>query len=176
MNHFLKNFRPSHVVDRYFPILGCTLFLSLCLSQPCPAKDAVDGSPDGAPVITLGNALIPYASGEALFLDARSSEAYDLGHIQSAVSLPAATKMDALPDQQLEKLSSFSMLIVYCDDSDAAASTALSRDLIAINLPARVLQGGWPLWLKNGLPVAPADLGALYGHGRQHCPSCEPEL
>lgn len=122
--------------------------------------------------ISLSSALIPFASGEALFIDARTTEAYEQGHILSAVSLPAQD-LKRIPEQQLEKLARFSMLIVYCDDADARTSHRLARGLFEKKLPVRVLQGGWQVWLKNGLPVEPADLGAQYGHGRQHCPSCE---
>lgn len=122
--------------------------------------------------ISLGNALVPFASGEALFIDARSEDAYEQGHIQSSVSMPAEDFVD-LPTSRLEKLEGFADLIVYCDGANATLSTSLARHLTAAGLPARVLQGGFSVWVKNGLPVEPANLGADFGHDKNHCPSCD---
>lgn len=96
----------------------------------------------------------------ALFLDARTQTAYELGHISRAISMPIDSGVlpvwasDFLAQQHAEDPARF--WITYCDtDSDCASSTRLAG-LIAdagFGEHVSVLRGGFPGWLGANAPA-----------------------
>jgi rhodanese-related sulfurtransferase len=119
--------------------------------------------------ISLKDATLLYASGRALFLDARSQWEYEAGHIQGALLLPPSDFEYSFPGLR-ERLKEVETLITYCDGERCPLSRELTEKLQAEGFDnVYVLKNGWALWRNEKLPTAPSDLGALFGHNAKIC-------
>ena len=104
-------------------------------------------------VISLEEARELCSSRRSTFLDARSSEIYEQGHILCALNLPWEG-VEEYFDAVMTDIPQDSLIITYCD----GVSCELSKDL-ALELfyrgydKVRVLVNGWTLWKENQFPV-----------------------
>lgn len=112
------------------------------------ARESVQGGE-----ISLRDAALRHASGEAVFLDAREAEEYKLGHIQGALSLSAFTFAQDFP--ALKAGFEGKTVITYCDGEHCKLSQDLADQLTANGIRnVFVLKNGWSLWRNDGLPTA----------------------
>ena len=85
-----------------------------------------------------------------LWVDARTTEAYQSKHIPGAVLLNEGEWEQQLP-KFLEVWQPNSRIVVYCDsvacDASQAVAQRLQRELKLTDI--QVLKGGWAAWLKN---------------------------
>lgn len=113
-----------------------------------PAPDSVQSGE-----ISLRDAALRHASGEAVFLDAREAEDFELGHIQGALSLSAFAFAQEFP--ALKAKLEGKTVITYCDGEHCKLSQDLADQLTAHGIPnVFVLKNGWSLWRQEGLPTA----------------------
>uniref|UniRef100_A0A831ZLM0 Rhodanese-like domain-containing protein n=1 Tax=Desulfacinum infernum TaxID=35837 RepID=A0A831ZLM0_9BACT len=104
--------------------------------------------------ISLEEAQILFFTKEAVFLDARSPDAYARGHIEGARNLPWVFFEERAPTV-LADISKETPIVTYCDGEGCALSTELAVALIARGYDqVRVLANGWSVWVENGLPTA----------------------
>ena len=118
--------------------------------SPKTKGDTVDQSLD---IKDPAEAKRLYDSGTAVFVDARSIETYNEGHIKGAVSLPV-NDFDQLIGQFLNKHPQSSPLVTYCsarecDDSHELAQYLLNEGYRTV----RVFIDGYPAWKKEGFPI-----------------------
>ena len=106
------------------------------------------------PTVSMEEAVVKFLSREALFLDARSSADYQLGHIEGALNLP-------VHDGDFgERLQEFSLevdhdeeLIVYCDGIGCTLSPELASILKSMGYrDIKILINGWTEWVMAGMP------------------------
>lgn len=102
--------------------------------------------------ISIEDAQRLFFSKKAIFLDARSKETYNLGHIAHARNLPMDSIDDCF-DRVLTGIPPNTMIITYCD----AASCGLARELATYLMDrgyvnVKVLAGGWSQWRSRHLP------------------------
>jgi rhodanese-related sulfurtransferase len=93
-----------------------------------------------------------FDSGGALFIDARHSFDYNLGHIKGAISLPLnefdqhATLLDSLPKTKV--------LITYCDGIECNSSIELAAKMYEAGISdVRIFFDGWEEWERQHYPV-----------------------
>lgn len=119
-----------------------------------------DWSPEARITLKFGkNILIPFEeakdkffSGGAVFLDARTPELYQKGHIQGARSLPIG-EFDRLADKVLMDFPEDILFVTYCDGDDCDLSGQLALKLKQIGYEnVRVLHNGWTVWKSHQLP------------------------
>ena len=119
-----------------------------------------DWSPEARITLKFGkNILIPFDeakdkffTGSAVFLDARTPELYQKGHIQGARSLPIG-EFDQLADKVFMDFPEDTLFVTYCDGEDCVLSAELARKLKEIGYEnVRVLYNGWSLWKSHQLP------------------------
>ncbi|MDP3283567.1 MAG: rhodanese-like domain-containing protein, partial [Desulfobacterales bacterium] len=103
--------------------------------------------------ISLADASKLFMEKRSVFIDARSKEEYEKGHIKGAISLPYKEAdwkfVDAMAGVPEE-----SAIITYCDGETCELSMELMvflRNAGYKNI--RVLSNGWSVWQQNGLPV-----------------------
>jgi rhodanese-related sulfurtransferase/uncharacterized membrane protein YphA (DoxX/SURF4 family) len=119
-----------------------------------------DWSPEARITLKFGkNILIPFneardkfLTGSAVFVDARTPEHYQEGHIQGALNVPLAD-FDQTMERVLTELPEEALIVTYCDgeECDLAAQLALKlREIGYENV--RVLHNGWSLWKNHPLP------------------------
>ena len=104
-------------------------------------------------VISLDEAQELFWSGAAVFLDARSSELYQHGHIAGARNLPGES-VDEYCDAVLADIPQDALIITYCDGESCGLSKELALDLFYQGYRnVRVLVKGWNLWVEHQLPT-----------------------
>ena len=108
-------------------------------------------------VIDLTEAEHLFLKDEVLFLDARSADEYEAGHIQGALSLPWQ-EIDHYFDGLFDRLDQGRTIVTYCDGEHCDLSHELALFLKDMGFEhVRVLINGWSLWREAGLPT---DSGA----------------
>lgn len=103
-------------------------------------------------MVSLEDAKMFFKEQGAVFVDARNREAYDLGHIEGALSLPwhqaQELFMDVVPEMNPDV-----PVITYCDGEFCELSHDLAFFLKDLGFNVRVLVNGWSMWLESGMPV-----------------------
>ena len=108
---------------------------------------------DGIEIGTVDQARELYDSGEYIFVDARSREDYEQGHVKGAVSLPAG--------QFEEKIASFmeryppeASIVTYCSGRTCLDSHHLAESLMEFGYDKiGVFIDGFPGWAAEGHPI-----------------------
>jgi len=119
-----------------------------------PPKNGVgDRAPvkePAVPDVSLEQAKAQYDAHTALFVDARSREAYARGHIVGAISLPAEGIGSGVPSLPGGKDAT---VVVYCVSADCDEAGIVSKAL-AVNGYRNVLlfKDGWNSWDDAGYP------------------------
>ena len=99
--------------------------------------------------IKLEDAWKAYTLNKAVFIDVRSKESYDAGHIKGALSIPGSqliTRFREIPPGKL--------IITYCACSAEQSSGHAVVELNAHGVKNAVaLLGGWHSWQDSGKPT-----------------------
>lgn len=104
--------------------------------------------------ISLDKTKEAFLSKEGVFLDARSPELYEQGHIRGARNLPWQAVDDHF-DSVMVDIPKDRLIISYCDGEACALSKDLAIELLFRGYEnVRVLINGWSVWQENQLPIA----------------------
>ena len=151
-------------------LLGVSVFLALMVNLISPRGIALIGQWDTAKgVITADPQLAEerkleeidsvtwakeiYDKGHVLFVDARSQDNYERGHIPGAVSLPLG-QFDNKIESFLSRHSLDQPMVTYCSGRACEDSHNLARLLIEAGFTdVRVFIDGFPGWEAEGYPV-----------------------
>ncbi len=94
-----------------------------------------------------------YDSGKHIFVDARSPEDYEAGHIPGAVSLPVGRFEEYIAAFQ-ERYPPDAAIITYCSGRTCQDSHHLAEYLMAVGYDnINVFIDGFPGWEAEGLPI-----------------------
>lgn len=119
-----------------------------------PQEDRSTDHSEDDMTVSLDEAEVLYFSGLAVFLDARSPEAYELGHIQGAYNLPWQD-FDERVGAVMAKIPHDATIVTYCDGTGCSLSRELAFALLEKGYGnVRVLVNGWTLWQQYDLPAA----------------------
>ena len=89
-----------------------------------------------------------------LLIDARSSELFEEGHIEGAISLPLVDIETVLPEFS-RRVDKDRTVVTYCSGFGCPDSFDLGMRLIETGYSdVRVFEGGYPEWRDAGLAVA----------------------
>lgn len=112
----------------------------------------------GAVLISLAEAEDLFAAGQAVFVDARSVEEFQAGHIMGALNMPYEETRKAEPEPFAAALPPGKTPVVYCSGGDCQTSLALAKIFAEQGVGGtRVFQGGWAEWSAAGLPTEKVD-------------------
>ncbi len=112
----------------------------------------------GLPTVSLKQAKEAHQSGEALFVDARDPDFYELGHIPGAMNLPA-NDFDVVFPKLRERLQEAASVIIYCDGASCDMSVELTENLLMEGLNhVAIFTGGIQQWEATGQPVEEGPL------------------
>jgi len=123
------------------------------LSEVSPSPE-VSATP-AAVLIPAGLAQVKelYEKKEAVFIDARESSVYSLGHIQGSTSLPLAA-LDSELQAFMEKVPLETNLVIYCSGYGCHDSKDLGNRLLQKGYrQILIFDGGYPEWKDAGLPI-----------------------
>ena len=94
-----------------------------------------------------------FNKGHVLFVDARSQDNYEQGHIPGAVSLPLG-RFDEKIESFLGKHAPDQLLVTYCSGRTCEDSHKLARLLLEAGFTdVRVFIDGFPGWEAEGHPI-----------------------
>ncbi len=94
-----------------------------------------------------------YDNGDVLFIDARSHDNYDDGHIPGAVSMPVG-EFDNLIDSFMDQYSVDQTIVAYCSGRTCEDSHNLAQLLIDFGFTdVKVFIDGFPGWEAEGYPI-----------------------
>jgi rhodanese-related sulfurtransferase len=83
---------------------------------------------------------------EALFIDARTVEEYEEGHIPDAVNIPVGLERSKKMEM-LNQLSKDLQIIVYCEDPQCSVAERLAKEMQYLKFKyIAVYEGGWDEW------------------------------
>ncbi|MFZ4777958.1 MAG: rhodanese-like domain-containing protein [Terrimicrobiaceae bacterium] len=102
--------------------------------------------------IDFKQAKVAAKDSRVLFVDARASAFFELGHIPGAINLP---REEILQSKGLADLTEKARpLIVYCSGEDCEDSRIVAQGLSAMGYSnVSVYAGGWEEWSASGSPV-----------------------
>ena len=107
----------------------------------------------GIEIETVDQARKLYDSGEYIFVDARSPEDYEAGHIQGAVSLPVGRFEEEI-EAFLERYPLEASIITYCSGRTCLDSHHLAEFLLGFGYDkVTVFIDGFPGWEAEGHPI-----------------------
>jgi rhodanese-related sulfurtransferase len=107
----------------------------------------------GLPAVSLKQAEEAYARSEALFVDARDPDLYELAHIPGAVNLPVSS-FDLVFPELKQRLLEARLVITYCDGASCDASVELTEMLLFAGLSnVEIFTGGMQQWEAAGQPL-----------------------
>ena len=88
----------------------------------------------------------------AVFIDARDSEDYDLGHIENAVNIPYDYFEDY--EELIDSLDDTEVHVIYCSGEECSLSIDLADYLFNKMVFEKILifEGGWPQWRDAEYP------------------------
>ena len=151
-------------------ILGVSIVTALAVNYFSPAGIALVGQWDtsqgvvmakakndivieGIEIGTVDEARQLFDSGEYIFVDARSLEDYEEGHIQGAVSLPVGQSEDRVA-AFLERYPPEASIITYCSGRTCQDSHHLAEFLLEFGYDnVTVFIDGFPGWKAEGHPI-----------------------
>ena len=104
------------------------------------------------PTIHLTVAESLFTTGNSLFIDARHSFDFKMGHIKGAINIPLA-EYDAMKDA-IQALPKDNPLVIYCDGAECNSSIQFALRLSSDGFSnAKIFFGGWREWENAGLPI-----------------------
>ena len=107
----------------------------------------------GRPAVTLKEAREAYEGGHALFVDARDSDFFKIGHIPGALNLPVKDFDKVFPTLK-EQLLTAPRIITYCDGANCEMSVELTEKLLFAGLEyVEIFTGGIQQWKAAGQHV-----------------------
>jgi rhodanese-related sulfurtransferase len=113
-----------------------------------------------APTTESSDILRIWESGEAFFVDARSEEAFNKGHIPGAFSVPYKQFEEGTTPETVDVLPREQKLIIYCDGADCHASQVVYDALLNLGFQKDMMEifhGGWTDWNELGGEVESFD-------------------
>ncbi|MBN2092364.1 rhodanese-like domain-containing protein [candidate division KSB1 bacterium] len=101
-------------------------------------------------IINLEQTYQLFQGQSSLFIDARDSKDYELGHLPGARNIPWLN-----PDEisMPTNISKNQLIVIYCSDLGCEKSIEMAFYLYEKGfIQVRIFQGGWEEWKKAGYP------------------------
>jgi rhodanese-related sulfurtransferase len=161
---------PMKMIKESVIILGLSIAVAFTVNYFSPAGIAVVGQWDTAQGVvtarakndivindieieTVGLARALFDTGDYIFVDARSVEDYQQGHIKGAVSLPVGQVEEGLA-AFLERYPPETPIVTYCSGRTCEDSHHLAEFLMEVGYEKiNVFIDGFPGWEAEGHPV-----------------------
>ncbi len=141
------------VVNQFSPV-GIALIGQWDQDKRVISAQAKDEIHDSRLVIdNIKIAKLSYDGDKTLFVDARSNDDYNEGHIKGAISLPVG-EFDERVGNLLDYYSPDQSIITYCSGRTCEDSHRLAQMLIDLGYEnVSIMIDGFPGWKENGYPV-----------------------
>lgn len=130
---------------------------SIPFVQDWSAESRLSEDDGNSLAISLPEAKILFRKNKAIFLDARSRDLFDEGHIKGSRSLPWHG-VDDYFQEALQGMDRDAPVITYCDGESCNLSHDLALFLKNMGFSnVKVLINGWTVWIENNMPIETSD-------------------
>ena len=104
--------------------------------------------------LNFDTAIAWHSEKGTIFLDARSKQEYDRGHIPGALPMPVGQFNDYFAKYE-KQLRTAKKLVTYCHGVGCKLSDKVAKLVKDKKVDAEVgiFFGGWPQWQQNNLPI-----------------------
>lgn len=151
-------------------LVGVSVALALVVNHLSPRGIALVGQWDTSKGAITANAIAEneyriaeidqvadaakiFYDGDTLFVDARSTEDYENGHIPGAISLPVG-QFDEQIESFLNRYPPDQPIVTYCSGRTCEDSHHLARLLVDVGFSeVRIFIDGFPGWQAEGYPI-----------------------
>lgn len=151
-------------------LVGASMVLALVVNQLSPRGIALVGQWDTVQGVITANAVDEneyriaeiervtaaakiFYDGDTLFVDARSKEDYENGHIPGAISLPVG-QFDGRIESFMNQYPLEQPIVTYCSGRTCEDSHHLARLLSDVGFSeVRIFIDGFPGWQAEGYPI-----------------------
>ena len=117
-------------------------------------SDSQNQAPGAIQATPFDEAVRMFHSRKVLFLDARSPEDFQKGHIKGAVNLPDY-RFDEVFGRVAAQLDEAEGIITYCDGEECVLGLNLARKLSRLGYNnVTYISNGWTTWQQHNLPIA----------------------
>ena len=158
------------LVKQIFILLGVSVILALIINYFSPVGIALIGQWDTARGVISAKAKNDvvagkleiedvtrakqiFDNGNVLFVDARTRDNYDDGHLPGAVSLPVR-QFDELIDTFIDQHAIEQPIVIYCSGRTCEDSHNLAQLLMDFGyVDVKVFIDGFPGWQAEGYPI-----------------------
>ena len=126
--------------------------------NPKASSPSASRKADAIPRLSLGGVKRRFDAQNCVFLDARSKEAYQEGHIPGSLNF-YTNEIDKFAPAIFPQLTDKNKeIVVYCSGGTCTLSLELAQTLIQQGYArVKVFEGGFPEWKKAGYHVATGD-------------------
>ncbi len=115
--------------------------------------------PGDPPFISLDEAAARFQTSGVIFIDARDTADYALGHIKGAVNLPF-DYFELFWNKVAAGLPKDKEIVIYCSGEECELSLMLGREMAGRGYSKiAIFYGGWKEWEKSKLPVDKGKTG-----------------
>ncbi|MDD5205653.1 MAG: rhodanese-like domain-containing protein [Desulfobacterales bacterium] len=122
----------------------------LPLVMPFPPEYRCSSPAGAASPINTSSALAAFGKRGTIFVDARSNEEFEKGHIETAVHMPYLF-VEPVAAEAIALLLKYERVIVYCNTEGAEVSSLMAGELSHSGVKdARYLEGGFLKWAEAG--------------------------
>lgn len=122
-------------------------------SSPFIVSGAQKKAAEQFPRISIEDAVRMQKAGKAVFIDVRSNEQFEKGHIKGAYSIPGSQIVGRFKEVASEHAGK--TIITYCACSAEQSSGRAAQQLIGHGVKnVFALKGGWASWESGNYPVA----------------------
>jgi len=130
--------------------------------------EAFFGEVDGAEPLGIEELLRRSDRGEAVVIDVRPREEYQVGHISGALSVPLAELADRMAELA-DRPAGGATVVAYCRGPYCVLAAQAVHRLREAGVRALRLEGGVDEWHRAGLPVAVGAAGSSSVGQRSTC-------
>jgi rhodanese-related sulfurtransferase len=104
----------------------------------------------GRPLKVAQALSLMMSRGHVVFVDARSRDLFELGHIEGAINVPYSL-IQPIPKEAIRRLKSFRTVVIYCNTKDSEESSLMAGELRQEGVEgAAYLEGGFLEWVREG--------------------------
>ena len=144
----------DEAMKRYLLFVFAMIF-SLALTVPLTgakdmtSEDLLTEAKRQISEISVSDAKVLFDKGDTLFVDCRTKEEYEMGHIPGAINIPRGLLefkvVDKIPDKQAS-------IVMYCMVGGRSCLATFTLFKMGYK-NVKNMDGGWLAWEKEGYPI-----------------------
>lgn len=130
-------------------IFSLALTVPMAVAKDMTSEDLVTEAKKQIIEISVFDAKVLFDKGGTIFVDCRTKEEYEMGHIPGAINIPRGLLefkvLDKIPDKQAN-------IVMYCMVGGRSCLATCTLCKMGYK-NVKNMDGGWLAWEKSGYPI-----------------------